>query len=229
MRAPTHSAGVKRLPVVDETGRLVGIVSRADLLKIFTRPDEAIRSQIIGEVVAGEFMLDPSRLFIQVDDGVVLLQGKVERSSLVPYLVRAVRHVEGVVRAGGDVHGGSLTAERTGDHTWGMEKFSLEARARVLMKSAATAPAGRAAETVYGGHEHVLRQTLIALTAGTALSEHENPGEATLQVLAGRVRLVTDTAEWHGRDGDLIIVPQARHTLHAVEDSAVLLTVAKLP
>ena len=123
----------------------------------------------------------------------------------------------------------SLTVERLGDHTDDMEKFSLEARARVLMKSAATAPAGRAAETVYGGHEHVLRQTLIALTAGSALSEHENPGEATLQVLGGRVRLVADATEWEGRDGDLLIVPQARHTLHAVQDSTVLLTVAKLP
>jgi quercetin dioxygenase-like cupin family protein len=122
-----------------------------------------------------------------------------------------------------------LTVERMGDHTCGMEKFSLEARARVLMKSAATAPAGRAAATVYGGHEHVLRQTLIALTAGATLSEHENPGEATLHVLGGRVRLVADTTEWEGRDGDLIVVPQARHTLHALEDSAVLLTVAKLP
>jgi CBS domain-containing protein len=93
-----HTAGVKRLPVVDETGRLVGIVSRADLLKVFTRPDEAIRSQIISEVIVGELMMDPSRFFIEVDDGVVLLQGKVERSSLIPYLVRAVRHVEGVVR-----------------------------------------------------------------------------------------------------------------------------------
>ena len=64
-----------------------------------------------------------------------------------------------------------------------MEKFSLEARSRVLMNSAATAPAGRAAETVYGGHEHVLRQTLIVLTAGAVLSEHENPGEATVQIL----------------------------------------------
>jgi quercetin dioxygenase-like cupin family protein len=123
----------------------------------------------------------------------------------------------------------SLTVERLGDHTGDMEKFSLEARTRVLMKSAATAPAGRAAETVYGGHEHVLRQTLIALVAGSALSEHENPGEATVQVLGGRVRLVADAIEWEGRDGDLLIVPRARHTLHAIEDSAVLLTVAKLP
>jgi quercetin dioxygenase-like cupin family protein len=48
-------------------------------------------------------------------------------------------------------------------------------------------------------------------------------------VLGGRVRLVADATEWEGRDGDLLIVPPARHTLHALEDSAVLLTVAKLP
>jgi quercetin dioxygenase-like cupin family protein len=75
----------------------------------------------------------------------------------------------------------------------------------------------------------VLRQTLIALTAGSVLSEHENPGEATAQVLGGRVRLVADAAEWEGRDGDLLIVPQARHPLHAIEASTVVLTVAKLP
>ena len=84
--------------MVDETGKLLGIVSRADLLKVFTRPDEAIRSQIISEVIVGELMMDPRRFFIEVDDGVVLLQGKAERSSLIPYLVRAVQHVEGVVR-----------------------------------------------------------------------------------------------------------------------------------
>jgi quercetin dioxygenase-like cupin family protein len=133
--------------------------------------------------------------------------------------------------AGACQHGAYLFVDgrAAGVTTLAIWRSSRSRRAHVLMKSAATAPAGRAAETVYGGHEHVLRQTLIALTAGAALSEHENPGEATLQVLAGRVRLVADATEWEGRDGDFLIVPQARHTLHAVEDSAVLLTVAKLP
>jgi YihY family inner membrane protein len=123
----------------------------------------------------------------------------------------------------------SLTVARLGDHIGRMEKLSLEALARELMKAATAAPAGRAARTVYGGHEHVLRQTLMALTAGSSMSEHENPGEATVHVLQGRVRLVADAVGWEGRDGDLLIVPQAPHTLHALEDAAVLLTVAKLP
>jgi quercetin dioxygenase-like cupin family protein len=97
-----------------------------------------------------------------------------------------------------------------------MEKLSLDALARELMKAASAAPAGRSARTVYGGHEHVLRQTLMALTAGSSMSEHENPGEATVHVLHGRVRLVAAALEWEGRDGDLLIVPQARHTLHAL-------------
>ena len=90
-----HTAGVKRLPVVDQAGRLVGIVSRADLLKVFTRPDEAIWREIMDDVIVGDFMMDPSRFFIDVVDGVVVLQGRVERSRLIPFLVRAVHSVEG--------------------------------------------------------------------------------------------------------------------------------------
>jgi CBS domain-containing protein len=93
-----HTAGVKRLPVVDRRGRLVGIISRADLLKVFTRADQDIRREITDEVIVGEFLLDPNRFFIQVRDGVVVLEGRVERRSLLPWVVRAVRGVEGVVR-----------------------------------------------------------------------------------------------------------------------------------
>ena len=93
-----HTAGVKRLPVLDEGGRLVGILSRADLLKVFNRPDQAIRREIMDEVIVGEFMMDPNRFFIHVTDGAVVLQGRVERRSLLPSLVRAVHSVEGVVR-----------------------------------------------------------------------------------------------------------------------------------
>ena len=108
-----------------------------------------------------------------------------------------------------------------------MEKFSLDAIAREQARRAASAPAGRSAETVYGGHEHALRQTVLAMTAGTSLTEHESPGEATVQVLRGRVRLTAGQVAWEGRDGDFLVVPQARHALQAVEAAVVLLTVSK--
>jgi CBS domain-containing protein len=93
-----HGANVKRLPVIGEGGRLVGIVSRGDLLKVFNRSDRSIRREIMDDVIVGEFLMDPDRFFIHVDDGVVVLQGRVERRSLLPFLVRAVHGVEGVVR-----------------------------------------------------------------------------------------------------------------------------------
>jgi quercetin dioxygenase-like cupin family protein len=110
-----------------------------------------------------------------------------------------------------------------------MQKLSLDARAREHVERAAASSTGRSAETLYGGHEHTLRQTLIALRAGTTLAEHENPGEATVLVLHGRVRLQSGDEVGEGMAGDLLIVPPARHSLQALEDAAALLTVAKNP
>jgi len=108
-----------------------------------------------------------------------------------------------------------------------MQKLSLDAIAREHLARARQSSTGRSAETVYGGHERTLRQTLMALTAGTTLAEHDSPGEATVYVLSGRMRLRAGQDSWDGRNGDLIVIPPARHDLHALEDSVVLLTVAK--
>jgi quercetin dioxygenase-like cupin family protein len=110
-----------------------------------------------------------------------------------------------------------------------MQKTSLTALARQQLELARAASSGRSSCTVYGGHEHQLRQTVIALTAGRTLNEHENPGEATIHVLHGRVRLAAGDTSWDASTADLLIVPDSRHSLEALEDATVLLTVAKHP
>ncbi len=89
--------GYKRLPVVDEAGKLVGIVSRQDLLTIFLRSDADIREEIERELVAGVFMVEPGAVKVTVRDGVAILEGQLEQRSLVSILVRLTRGVDGVV------------------------------------------------------------------------------------------------------------------------------------
>lgn len=108
-----------------------------------------------------------------------------------------------------------------------MESFSLTALAAEKLAEARQAHSGRAAHTIHGGHTHELRQTVLALLGGHDLSEHDSPGEATLQVLSGHVRVTAGADAWDGRTGDYAALPAARHALHAVEDSVILLTVLK--
>jgi quercetin dioxygenase-like cupin family protein len=116
-----------------------------------------------------------------------------------------------------------------------MQKLSLDALARELLSKATgngtsdAASGSRAAQTVVGGHEKALRQTVIALAKDAALAEHASPGEAPIYVLRGRVSLAVGADSWDGRDGDLLIIPDAPHSLTALADSAVLLTVVKRP
>ncbi|WP_248958289.1 LuxR family transcriptional regulator [Sphaerisporangium perillae] len=107
-----------------------------------------------------------------------------------------------------------------------MQKFSLVALARQQLERATDSSGGHAADTVVGGHERVLRQTVLALTKGTEQSEHEPNGEATLFVLFGRARVVAGEVSWEISAGDLLLVPDTRHRVEALEDSALLLTVA---
>jgi CBS-domain-containing membrane protein len=88
---------VKRLPVVDERGRLVGIVSRADLLMVHLRPDDEIRREIREEVLKGALWIDPGAVAVEVDEGVVTLSGRLDRRSSAVIAVRLTESVAGVV------------------------------------------------------------------------------------------------------------------------------------
>lgn len=92
-----HERGVKRLPVVDPDGRVIGIVSRTDVLRVFLRDDEEIRHDVVDAVITRTLRVDPATIRVEVKDGVVMLEGRLERRSLIPVLVGLTYAVEGVV------------------------------------------------------------------------------------------------------------------------------------
>jgi quercetin dioxygenase-like cupin family protein len=105
------------------------------------------------------------------------------------------------------------------------DPVDLPALATELLEKAAIAPARRASRTLAHPVDG-LRQTVIALLAGADLGEHESPGPASLQVLHGRVRVVAGDGAGELRVGTIAPIPDQRHSLHADEDSVVLLSVA---
>jgi CBS-domain-containing membrane protein len=94
-----YTLQVKRLPVVDAGGYLVGIVSRADLLTVFDRTDEEIHSEIVNDLILRDFLIDPAVFIITVADGVVTIKGNPETADLGHNLVARIRRVQGVVAA----------------------------------------------------------------------------------------------------------------------------------
>ncbi|MER6109203.1 CBS domain-containing protein [Streptomyces hirsutus] len=100
---------VKRLPVVDDVGMLQGIVSRADLLKVFLRSDEDIEEEVRRTVVSSLFPAFSHAVHVKVHEGVVTLRGHIRDTSLISVAVRLVRAVEGVVDVDPQLTGESAT------------------------------------------------------------------------------------------------------------------------
>ncbi len=94
----------KRLVVVSDTGELLGIVTRSDLLKVFLRADDEIRREIVHDVLINTLFLDPGRFTVTVRDGVVTLGDTAERRSLVALLVRLIAAIDGVVEVEVEEH-----------------------------------------------------------------------------------------------------------------------------
>jgi CBS-domain-containing membrane protein len=88
---------VKRLPVTSDDGTLIGIVSRADVLSVHSRPDADIRDEITQDQILGRFMCDPDPFTVTVTDGIVTIEGTPESTVVGRDIIEAARHVEGVV------------------------------------------------------------------------------------------------------------------------------------
>ena len=88
---------VKRLPVVSEEGTLIGIVTRTDVLSVYTRPDAEIQNQVTQDVILGTFLCDPYTFTVTVKDGIVTIEGTPETTRVGLDIIAAIRHMEGVV------------------------------------------------------------------------------------------------------------------------------------
>ena len=92
-----YTLQVKRLPVVDAGGHLIGIVSRSDVLAVFDRPDPEILAEITDDLILHELLIDPAMFMVSVRDGVVTIRGSLESANLGHELVNRIRQVRGVV------------------------------------------------------------------------------------------------------------------------------------
>ncbi|MBT8214935.1 MAG: CBS domain-containing protein [Acidimicrobiia bacterium] len=94
---------VKRLPVVDTAGKLLGIVSRADVVGAFIRPDEVIEAQLRQDVIRRILMIDDKELAVSVKDGIVMVGGTVPTKTDARLLEELAARLEGVIRVDADL------------------------------------------------------------------------------------------------------------------------------
>lgn len=88
--------GIKRIPIVGDDGRLVGIVSRGDILRAFNRPDAVIISEIKDHILREVLWIDPKSIEVTCDDGNVVLSGRLETRSDAQLLAELTRRLDGV-------------------------------------------------------------------------------------------------------------------------------------
>jgi len=92
-----YNRRVKRLPVVSGDGTLIGIVTRSDILSVYSKPDAQIQDEISKDLIVGVFLCDPARFTVTVKDGIVTIEGAPETTQVGLDIIDAVRHMEGVV------------------------------------------------------------------------------------------------------------------------------------
>jgi CBS domain-containing protein len=88
---------VKRLPVTSDDGTLIGIVTRSDVLSVYSRPDAEIQHHVTQDLILGTFLCDPGPFTVTVTDGIVTIEGTPETTPVGHDIIDAIRHTEGVV------------------------------------------------------------------------------------------------------------------------------------
>jgi CBS domain-containing protein len=101
-RIMTHHS-IKRLPVLDTDGALIGIISRADVVNAFTKPDDVIEDEVREDIVRRLLFLDPDTIDVNVSDGIVTLRGELENRTEAQLLEELTRRIAGVVRVVSEV------------------------------------------------------------------------------------------------------------------------------
>lgn len=105
---------IKRLPVIDENDELIGVISRADVVNAFTKPDEVIEDEVREDIVRRLLFLDPDELGVEVVDGVVTLSGTLENRTEAHLLEELTKRITGVTRVVTDGLAFEVDDERMG-------------------------------------------------------------------------------------------------------------------